>query len=224
MPCFCNPTGAAMSDAAKAELVALLDRAGVPLIEDDVNCDLYLDTQRPRAAKAFDRSGNVLLCSSVSKTLAPGYRIGWALPGRWKDRVIAGQWSTTISANTPGQIAIAMYLRSDAFERQLRQLRGVVKHTMQRASAAIARHFPPGTSMTRPRGGLVLWLGLPGGIDSRLLQRRARARDVSIMPGEMFSARATYRGFIRISCGLPYTPELEAALARLGAVVHELAR
>ena len=86
VPNFHNPLGGLMPDDSKRALVDLLEARNVPLIEDDVYGDLNFSGERPWAAKAFDSTGNVLLCSSFSKTLAPGYRVGWMAPGRLLDR------------------------------------------------------------------------------------------------------------------------------------------
>src|SRR5438874_1136840 len=87
MPNVSNPIGASMSDAAKKRLIELLAQKNVPLIEDHIYADLHFGPTPPRAAKAYDRAGNVMLCGSFSKTLAPGLKCGWIVPGRWRDQV-----------------------------------------------------------------------------------------------------------------------------------------
>ena len=79
-----NPLGAVMPDDAKERLVRTAERHDLPIIEDDVYGDLVFDGTRPRPLRAFAKGGNVLTVGSVSKTLAPGYRVGWVAPGRWQ--------------------------------------------------------------------------------------------------------------------------------------------
>jgi DNA-binding transcriptional MocR family regulator len=86
IPNFSNPIGGVMSDERKAQLVKFLDSSGIPLIEDDINCDLSHTDERPIPVKSFDRTGNVLLCSSFTKTIAPGYRVGYIAAGRFLAR------------------------------------------------------------------------------------------------------------------------------------------
>ncbi len=216
MPNFANPLGTRMPDDAKRELVQMLARADVPLIEDDVAGDLAFDGSRPRTAKSYDERGLVLLCSSVSKAISPGARIGWAMPGRYRDQVIYDQWTTTCGANPGAQLAITDFMTSGGYDRHLRRFRAVVERTVLRMSDAIARNFGPGTALTRPSGGLVLWISLPGRCDALDLQRVALAEGIAIMPGVLFSPRPIYREHIRLSCAMPYTPTIERAIATLG--------
>jgi len=100
---FQNPTGSLMPDAHKERLVAMLAERAIPLIDDDIYGDLYFTEERPRTLKSFDTEGNVLLCSSFSKTVAPGYRIGWVLPGKYQEKVIAKkQLSSAATAGNGG--------------------------------------------------------------------------------------------------------------------------
>jgi DNA-binding transcriptional MocR family regulator len=221
MPNFANPHGACMPDDAKRELVRLLARADVPLVEDDVAGDLFFEGRRPIAAKAFDTRGLVLLCSSFSKTLAPGFRVGWIAPGRFVERVMELQWSSTSAANTPGQLGLAEFLATSAYDRHLRALRATVRKTMAAMIVAIGEHFPSGVAVTRPRGGLVLWVSLPRG-DAQELHRRALERDVAVTPGVIFSPRPTYRSWLRLSCALPWTPKVARAVAAIGRLASEL--
>lgn len=122
-PTVQNPLGASMPVTRKQELVALLDAADIPLIEDDVYGDLVGEGQRPPACKAFDQSGNVIYCSSLSKTLAPGWRIGWIAAGRYFPQVLqarmAGDW-----AGAPLlEAATSEVLASGDYDRHLRRLK-----------------------------------------------------------------------------------------------------
>jgi DNA-binding transcriptional MocR family regulator len=222
MPNFANPLGSAMSDERKQALVDLLRRAHVPLIEDDVAGDVCFLGPRPRAAKSFDTRGLVLYCSSASKTLAPGFRVGWMAPGRFRERVIALQWASTIATSTPAQLAIADYLSSAIYDRHLRRFRAAVSGNADRMGALIAREFPDSTAVTRPRGGLVLWVELPRRIDSMKLHALCLRHGIAIMPGTLFSPRPIYRHCIRLSCGVAWSTEIERALALVGQLARRL--
>ncbi len=220
---FSNPTGACMPDARKEELVRLLDEAGVPLIEDDLNGELFHAPPRPRPAKAWDRTGNVLYCSSVSKTLAPGLRIGWIAPGRYLESVLRIQLVSTMASAPLPQLALAAFLQDGGYEKHLRQVRQAYGDQLREMSRAISLTFPEGTRLSRPQGGFLLWVELPRKVDSLELYERALAEKISIAPGPLFSPRGKYRNFIRLSCATPWGAEMERAVSVLGRLVGELA-
>ena len=210
-----NPLGSVMPDENKA-LVQLLEAHDLPLVEDDVCGDLVYTSPRPRAIKAWDRDGRVLLCSSVSKTIAPGLRVGWAAPGRWAARVNHLKLVTSMASATLSQAAVAEYFASDSYDRHLRVARTHYRRSRDRLIELVARHFPPGTRVTRPSGGFVSWLELPGDIDAVALYRRALAQRTSVAPGPLFSARKKYRNCIRVNFAQGWAPREVSGLALVG--------
>lgn len=216
---FSNPLGHCMSDGQKQALVELTARYNVPLIEDDIYGDLGHRHQRPGTAKAFDTSGNVLYCSSVSKTLSPGLRIGWIAPGRFREQVLYRKYVTNLATSTVTQLAVADLLESGRYDRHLRVMQGEFARAVQRMTAAVSRHFPPGTRITQPEGGFVIWVELPAAIDSFELSGRALQAGVSIAPGPIFSATGKYRNFLRLSCACQWNERTETALVKLGQLV-----
>lgn len=216
MPNAQNPLGFTMSDENKKRLVQLLDQRGVPLIEDDVYGDLYYGENRPRPAKAFDRTGNVMLCSSFTKTVAPGFRLGWVAPGRWYAQVKMAKFINSVGSPEVLQLALADFLASGGYDRQLRNLRRVFRDQVSHVAAAIAAYFPAGTRITRPAGGFILWVEMPEGCDSEDLFRQALRARISLGPGTLFSATGRYRNCIRIGCADPWSARVEQALIKLG--------
>jgi len=215
-PTFGNPLGHCMSDERKRELVEIVCAAGVPIIEDDVYGELAHEGNRPKALKAYDEDGSVLLCSSFSKTLAPGYRVGWAVPGRHYRAVERLKHASSIATASPTQLAVARFLEGGGFDHVLRRLRRTYRDLMSQMSGAVVEHFPPGTRMTRPRGGQVLWVELAPEVDSLVLHEQALRHGLSIAPGPLFSATGRYTNFIRLNCALPWTPRVEEAIRTLG--------
>lgn len=213
---FSNPTGALMPDAAKSRLVNLLAQRGIPLIEDDIYGDLSHGRERPRAAKAYDRTGNVLLCSSYSKTIAPGYRVGWIVPGRWRTTVEHLKFVSTMANATLPQLTLADYLGDSRYERHLVRVRRHYADNLARMQAGIKRYFPPGTRTSRPAGGFLLWLELPDGGDSMALYERAIKAGISFTPGRLFSPQQKFNSGLRLAAALPWDARVEAALAALG--------
>jgi DNA-binding transcriptional MocR family regulator len=216
MTSFQNPLGASMPEAKKRELVELLARHELPLIEDDVYGELHFGARRPLPAKAFDTRGLVLHCSSFSKTLAPGYRIGWAAPGRYAQRVARLKLTNTLATCVPAQLAIARYLQRGGYERHLRGLRQTLRLQQAAYLEAVARYFPGGTRVTRPDGGYFLWIELPPDRDALALQRQAAQRGISIAPGPIFSAHRGHGHCLRLNYGHALDARVDAALKVLG--------
>lgn len=214
---FNNPLGYRLSDDKKRALVALCRAKGVPLIEDDIYGDLPFSGPRPRTCQSFDTEAGVLLISGFSKTLAPGYRIGWAVPGRWFDKMDKLKSLTSLATATPAQWAVGRFLETGGYQRHLRTLRQRLADQVGRMAEVIARSFPEGTRVSRPAGGFVLWVELPGPTDTSELYERAMGENIMFSPGEIFSASGQYRNALRLSAGV-WNPEVATAVARLGAL------
>ncbi|MDC0662351.1 aminotransferase-like domain-containing protein [Marinobacter sp. SS21] len=218
---FQNPTGVSLNAERKQQLVALLHRHQIPLVEDDVYGELYFGQQAPVMAKSFDRDGLVLHCSSFSKCLAPGYRVGWVSAGRYLERLQRLKLMTTLSASVPAQAALADYLEFGGFDRHLRGLRAELEAQKHQLFAAIDRYFPADVRVTRPDGGYFLWLELARNVDSLQLFRRAAEAGISIAPGPMFSATRSFHHCLRLNFGHPWSEQLDAAMATLGGLIGQ---
>jgi DNA-binding transcriptional MocR family regulator len=219
-----NPTGSLIPDRNKRQLVELLAARKIPLIEDDIYGDLQHDGLRPRCLKAFDRDGNVLLCSSFSKTLAPGYRVGYLAAGRWQKRATALKKSSSLAGATLSALTIAEFLRNGGYDRYLRSLRQAYRQQVAQMREAVVESFPKGIGLSRPQGGFVLWCELPAKVDSIELFKRARSAGISVAPGPWFSPQDGHRNFIRINCGNPWNAQIERAIGILGHLVGQLAK
>lgn len=218
---FANPTGSRVSDENKKALLALLRRHDVPLIEDDVYAELYFGQQAPLCSKAEDSTGLVMHVASFSKSLAPGYRIGWVAAGRYARRIQQQKLSLSLATSIPIQIAIADYLKQGGFENHLRHLRHTLATQEATMIQAIERHFPLGTKLARPQGGYFLWLELPPKVDTLLLHQQALSHGISIAPGPIFSAKREFRHHLRLNFGHPDSERLEVAMAILGQLIRQ---
>jgi DNA-binding transcriptional MocR family regulator len=212
-----------MPEAAKRRLARLLAEHGVPFVEDDIYGELAFDGSRPPSVAAFDREGLVLSSGSFSKTLAPGWRVGWLLPGRHRDQALLLKFALNVASSTAHQCAVARFLETGAYDRHLRRLRATLQLSMERMSAAVEAAFPPGTRLSRPAGGYVLWVELPGGVDALDLHARALEAGISIAPGQLFGARGGLERFVRLSCGLPWDARVERGVEALGGIATRLA-
>jgi DNA-binding transcriptional MocR family regulator len=221
---FQNPLGSLMSAEHKKELVALLARYELPLIEDDVYAELFCSAHRPPSVKSFDEAGLVMHCSSFSKSLAPGFRVGWVAPGRFMSRLRRVKLAFNLHTSIPPQLAIASYLEHGAFDKHLRKLRLTLGAQQAVLADAVARHFPAGTRATRPQGGYLLWVELPPEFDALQLYQDAKPRGLCVAPGPMFSPEGRFKNCLRLNYGHPFGKRGEAAMALLGQLLQDQRR
>lgn len=221
VPNFNNPLGSCMPDGRKKELVQIITQHNIPLIEDDIYGELYFGKNRPRTCKAFDTAGLVMHCSSLSKSLAPGYRIGWTLPGRFRTEVAQLKRMQNISCPTLTQAAVAHFLQTGRYDLHLRGLRQALHTQCLRYTQSIIEHFPQGTHISRPHGGFVLWLELPQSVDVFRLRNEALQKGIAIVPGKIFSASCNFSNCVRISFGKPWNEDIDFGLKLLGNLVKE---
>lgn len=220
IPNFNNPLGSCMPDDHKQALVELTRRYQVAIIEDDIYGDLPFNQKRPSVLKSLDQEDNILHCSSFSKTLAPGLRVGWIIPGRYYRQVYLQKFITSVSTAGIGQLAIARLMESGHYARHLQFMRTELAQSTHRIREAISQSFPEDTRITNPDGGYVLWVELPKSVDTVKLLPLAAEQKISIAPGPIFSASGKYRNFMRISCGVVWNRQTRDAIEKLA----ELAR
>ncbi len=216
---FNNPLGSVMPDGKKRELVALLACHDIPLIEDDVYGDLAFGPTRPTAVKTFDDKGLVLYCSSFSKTLAPGYRVGWIVPGRFQRKVQQLKALFNVSTASPTQLAIAEFLTNGGYDHHLRTIRRVYSRQMALVRAAVGRYFPPGTRVTRPEGSFILWVEMPEEVNAFRLYEGAMKKGISVAPGTVFSAGEKFKNCIRLNAAF-WSERVEQALETIGTMAQ----
>ena len=222
VPTFNNPFGSCMPDENKKKLVELVTSNNIPLIEDDIYGELYFGKNRPRTCKYYDTKGLVMYCSSISKSLAPGYRIGWAIPGKFTEQVKQMKRIQNISCPTLTQAAIAHFLKHGRYEYHLKNLRKALHTQSLRYVQAIIKYFPPDTKVSRPQGGFILWLELNKKINAFRLRSIAMEHKISIVPGKIFSSGTNYTNCIRLSFGKPWSKEVDEGLMMLGKLIKEM--
>lgn len=219
---FNNPLGSCMPDGNKKQLVDMLARKEIPLIEDDIYGELYFGKTRPKTCKSFDKKGLVLHCASFSKSLAPGYRVGWAIPGRFKEKVLRLKRMHTVSTNTLAQAAIANFLSNGRYELHLRHLRKTLHTQSLKYVQAISEYFPEDTRITRPQGGFTLWIEMNEKINGYKLHKRALKHNIGIAPGQIFSSQGRFENCFRISYGQPFNETIDHGLQTLGKLMKEM--
>ncbi len=224
MPNFQNPLGFQMPDERKRELVEFAAKVDMPIIENGVYNELYFGDTHPSTLKSYDKKGLVLHCSSFSKSLTTAYRIGWALPGRYRDQVEKLKFLNTLTTPSIPQRAIAEFLERDGYEHHLRRIRKAYAQQANLMRAIVSRFFPEGTRMSSPAGGYVLWIELPPKVDAMRLYQLALEQGITVGPGYMFSISDSYRNFIRLNYSSPWSSRIEQAVITVGKLAAICAR
>lgn len=217
-----NPLGYVMPESRKRALLTLAQRFDVPIIEDDVYGDLAYTYPRPRTIKSFDEDGRVLLCSSFSKTLAPGLRVGWVAPGRYLEQVLHMKYIGTGSTAPQPQLAIADFLAGGHYQPHVRRMRTQYQRGRDQMIDWVMRYFPEGTRASRPQGGFLLWIELAEGFDTLRLNRALLGQGVQVAVGSIFSASGKYRNCLRMNYAAKPTAEIEDAVRKVGAAIMRL--
>ncbi|UZE29016.1 aminotransferase-like domain-containing protein [Pseudomonas asplenii] len=217
-----NPLGYIMPESRKRALLQLAQRFDVAIIEDDVYGELSYTYPRPRTIKSFDDDGRVLLCSSFSKTLAPGLRVGWVAPGRYLERVLHMKYISTGATAPQPQLAVADFLRNGHFEPHLRRMRTQYQRNRDLMLDWVSRYFPAGTRASRPQGSFMLWVELPDGFDTLRLNRALLDQSVQVAVGSIFSASGKYRNCLRMNYAAKPTAQVEEAVRRVGVTATRL--
>lgn len=218
---FNNPLGCCIPDEDKKLLVALLTKYNVPLIEDDLYGDIFFGTSRPKPCKAFDEAGIVLWCGSFSKTLAPGYRVGWVAPGKFKEKIVRQKLLQTISTPALYQEVIADFMEHGRYDHHLRTLRHKLYTNCLQFQRAVHDYFPHDTKVTQPQGGFMLWLELNRKIDTAALFDTAIRQKISFSPGRMFTQHNQYNNCMRLNFASRWDEKIDFSLKRLGKMVKD---
>lgn len=219
---FNNPTGKSLSTAQKKELVQLITKRQIPLIEDDVYGELYFGKHRPSTCKQFDTEGLVLYCSSFSKTLAPGYRVGYTIAGKFTETVTRLKRIHSLGSSTLSQQALVGFLSKGRYPYHLKKLRHTLHANMLSYCKLIYQYFPEEIYFVPPTGGYILWIAFPEDFDSVALFEAAKMQNLIIAPGQIFSMNDSHKNYIRLSFSTPITEPIEKAIEVLGSLAKAL--
>jgi 2-aminoadipate transaminase len=232
LPNFQNPTGVTLSLERRRRLVALADRYGVPIIEDDPYGQLrYEGRHLPPVAVLDERSwhqggfcysGNVIYLSTISKTLAPGLRLGWVVAAPEVIRKLAqAKQGADLHTSTFNQMVAYEVAREGFLDRHIHLIRKVYGLRRDIMLEAMSRHFPEGVQWTHPQGGLFLWVTLPDRLDSAELLKKALERGVAFVPGGPFHPCGGGYNTLRLNFSNATPDAIREGIARLGDVMKE---
>lgn len=218
-PNFQNPTGATMPDANKIRLGQMARRRGFTVVEDDVYGDLHHSPRRPSPIAALVHDADIIYCSSMSKTLAAGLRIGWLIPGQHIREASALKLGSIIASPGLNQLVLAEFLAAGSYTRHLRKLRLALKTQMSAMIRALGQILPAGCYMTSPEGGFLIWIMLDGKRDALAVYEESLRLGVAVMPGNLCATDDRYRSHLRISCGFPWSSRVEQGIRRVGTAI-----
>lgn len=217
-----NPLGYTMPEERRKALLRLAQQYDLPIIEDDIYGDLFYKSPRPRTIKSFDEEGRVLLCSSFSKTIAYGLRLGWVAPGQCTERVLHKKFVSTVSNPPVQQEAVAEFIAQGGYERHIRKVRMQYQHSRDMMIDLVDDFFPEGTRISYPKGGYLLWVELPVEVDTVKLNKRIATSNISIAPGVVFSASGKYRNCMRLNFARKPDDAIKKALCKIADEAKKL--
>lgn len=213
---YSNPTGAALDTDKQKQLYALAQKYDVKILEDDIYGELGFDQTLNTVIKTFDTDGRVMHCSSFSKTLSPGLRVGWCISGDQHHKIIEEQTYSSFSPASVSQYALSSYLESGHYDKHLRKTRTTCQENVDAITQLIKQFFPTGTRISQPKGGFIIWVALPEKTDVMSLQRNALKEGINIAPGAMFSNTNEFDHYIRLNCAIPIDAQVTQAVKTLG--------
>lgn len=221
IPNYSNPLGVSMSNDKKKRLIAMAEQFDFSIVEDDIYGEIPAKGNRLLPIKSWDDTGRVLYCSSATKTVSAGLRIGWLVPGAANmARAIHLQYVSTISVETVGQLALADYFSNGQINRHMRKMAREYDHSRVHLLNEVEKLFPEGSRISRPSGGFVLWIELPGNIDTAELMNEALEDGICFAPGTLFSASGRFTNCLRLNSAQKWEPRIERALVRLAKLIN----
>ena len=221
MPSVHNPLGTSMPVAAKQRLAALAQTYRVPVIEDALYAELQYATPLQPTVKAFDSDGWVIVCTSYTKTLAPGFRVGWMEAGRFQRQIATLKFSASLAQPAFLGEVLGAFLESGGYAKHLRRLRRINAAQVDRLRGLIDSDFPSGTRATEPTGGFLVWVELPVGCDGNRLCDDALRHAITITPGSLFSPSGHHNRHICLSGAHHFTDRHIHALLTLGELAKK---
>lgn len=213
-----NPSGATLPENHRQQLVEICRRNGVRIIEDDIYGEL-VDGGAPRSMLSWDDGSTVSYVTSFSKSVSPGLRVGFAIPGTLKEEFAARKCQQDLHSAVVSEVALREFLGAGELDPHLQQLRARNQRRRELAMEAIRQSFPEGTGVVPPSGGYMLWATLPHPIDLAVVRQQAREKKVVFASGSVFFPAPPGESCIRINCAKASEDDLVQALQILGKTI-----
>ena len=219
VPTFNNPAGVTLSWERRLEILEITRANDILVLEDNPYGLLYFDAPPPQAMRSVEQNG-VIYLGTFSKTLAPGFRVGWALaPHAIREKLILANEAAVLCPSSFTQLVVSEYLSTADWKGQIDIFRGVYRERRDAMLAALAEHLPQ-LNWTVPNGGFYIWLTLPDYLDSKSMLPRAVKELVAYTPGTAFYADGNGRSNIRLSFCYPTPDFIREGVRRLTTVIN----
>ena len=221
IPNYQNPMGVLLPADRRTEILEICRAAGIFVIEDNPYGLLGFDRPSPNAMRAQD-SENVIYLGSFSKTIAPGFRVGWALvPQSLKEKIVIASESSILCPSNFSQLAISSYLSDQPWRDQIASFTQLYKVRRDAMLESLDQHFPASATWTRPKGGFYVWVTLPPEIDTKVMMPKAIVAKVAYVPGTAFYADGFGSWSMRLSYCYPEPERIRAGIKSLAGVVKQ---
>lgn len=217
VPNFQNPTGRTMVEERRKKLAELAEKYDVYVLEDNPYGEIRFAGQHVPAVKSFDKSGHVFYMSTFSKTLAPGFRLGWVVADKdVVNKLTVLKQSADLHTDNLGQYAVAQFLADNDLDAHVKEISDLYGKRKDLMLAGIKKYFPEGVTYTDPEGGMFLWVEVPGVDDTVELFKECLEHNVAFVPGDPFFAGAPQPGAFRLNYSNMKEDQIEVGLKRLG--------
>lgn len=219
IPNFQNPTGTVMSLERRKELLKVCYDSKLPIIEDDVYGDLWIDEEPPKSLKSMDEIGNVLYVGSVSKTLSPGLRIGWVVgPETVINRLADIKMQMDYGSSSVSQLIVAKWLSSGLYEKHLIEVRKELRKRRDFTLELLEAYYSDFATWDMPRGGSYIWITLKESLSMYKIFETAFQEKILFNPGYIYES--TSNNAFRISYSFASYDQLKDGLIRLACIIR----
>ena len=220
VPNFQNPTGRTMTEERRKQLAELAEKYDVYVLEDNPYGEIRFAGQHVPAVKSFDKSGHVLYMSTFSKTLAPGFRLGWLVADEdVVNKLTVLKQSADLRTDNLAQFAVAQFFADNDVDAHVKEISALYGKRKDLMLEGIKKYFPEGVKYTDPEGGMFLWVEVPGVDDTVELFKECLEHDVAFVPGDPFFAGEVQPGAFRLNYSNMKEDQIEVGLKRLGAAL-----
>ncbi|CUR41796.1 Aromatic-amino-acid aminotransferase [Limosilactobacillus reuteri] len=220
VPNFQNPTGRTMTEERRKQLAELAEKYDVYVLEDNPYGEIRFAGQHVPAVKSFDKSGHVFYMSTFSKTLAPGFRLGWLVADKAVvNKLTVLKQSADLHTDNLAQFAVAQFFADNDVDAHVKEISALYGKRKDLMLEGIKKYFPEGVKYTDPEGGMFLWVEVPGVDDTVELFKECLEHDVAFVPGDPFFAGEVQPGAFRLNYSNMKEDQIEVGLKRLGAAL-----
>lgn len=218
IPSFHNPTSVVMDHERRQQVMSVCNEIGLPIIEDAVYQDVWLDAPPPKPLKAYDKNGTVLYIGSMSKVISPGLRIGWVVgPELVIQRLADIKMQTDYGSSSLSQQVAAEWFLSGLYEEHLQHIRIELKKRREHMLQALEKHLGGMATWHIPTGGFYIWLHIQANISMRELFEKALQEGILLNPGNLYDRHASQH--LRLSYSYASLHDIEKGIEKLARLI-----